>query len=278
MILVNAKFGPRKRKSKEVLEKAITAYLAALFHNGQLCGEYCYTWIEGLLNAHVVAARPDAMNIKHHSQRGIKHLRKVCALFGREPEWTVLDDEVKKRYPRWQTATFFFLYADALTWEPPIRRGNDGKYIPAYQIPLADEERSALYSWHRSYKMHDALWIESGSLEIPVYKQLASPHSGLSLSGRSICEAIEHATGIPTYYYLMRYWGRREGEAERTCPGCGHPWSVPRQSTIRRTFWNFAFCCEECRLVSHEADMCDDERNARIGEYCRTVKKSGFHS
>lgn len=33
--------------------------------------------------------------------------------------------------------------------------------------------------------------------------------------------------------------------------------------------WNFHFQCHDCRLVSHEADSCEDERHARIGEYKR---------
>jgi len=75
-------------------------------------------------------------------------------------------------------------------------------------------------SWQRSGRD----WLLSGALEIPAYKKLADPTSELSVNGRELCARIEKATQKPTYYFLMRYWGRNDGEATRSRPLCGAKW------------------------------------------------------
>lgn len=79
-------------------------------------------------------------------------------------------------------------------------------------------------------------------------------------------KAVEVATGKPTFYYLLRYWGRREGEEQRLCPGCGNPWVQHHDGDDNGLGW-FDFCCALCRLVSQQATSFEDERHARIGEW-----------
>ena len=112
-------------------------------------------------------------------------------------------------------------YVDFLS---PICAGSDGRPFPPYLLPLSAREKEAICFWARSCRCHDEIQIDCGALEIPAYKELAAPESVLSQKGRRICRDIEAATDIPTYYYLMRYWGRRDGEASRVCPSCGGPW------------------------------------------------------
>src|SRR5438445_471788 len=96
--------------------------------------------------------------------------------------------------------------------------------------PRGDNNRTQLedvaesYYWQSYYVEHDNIWLGSGTLEIGAYRELADPNSGLSEHGRSLCREIEAATKVPTFYYLLRFWGRAKGEDQRRCPGCGGEW------------------------------------------------------
>jgi len=153
-------------------------------------------------------------------------------------------------------------------------RGDNGKPIPVYRLPGTHEDREAIYFWQRTYHEYNGIWLGCGELEIPVYKQLADPSSELSQKGREICRAVEKAIRIPTYYFLMRYWGRRSGEDERLCPGCGRAWLSRYPTDHPRGWWQFAFQCHNCRLVSQVADCDEDERHAVIGEYTKQRKEN----
>jgi hypothetical protein len=85
MILANVIFGSRRRNEPDQLEDVAESYLGALFHSGQLCGEYFLTWTRGRLNAHVLLAGRAATEPRYHSRYGKKELKKVTDAFGREP-------------------------------------------------------------------------------------------------------------------------------------------------------------------------------------------------
>jgi predicted nucleic acid-binding Zn ribbon protein len=160
------------------------------------------------------------------------------------------------------------LFTHKNDWESPICRGDNGESVPLYFLPGEHEDREKIYFLQQEYRDYDSIWMSCGELEIPVYKQLATPDSELSSTGRELCTYIEEATGIPTYYYMMRYWGRRAGEEDRKCPGCGKNWSKKHHQKTKSTpFHIFDFMCEHCRLVSHTSNTSDDERHAVIGEW-----------
>lgn len=267
MFLANIQFGKKWHKSKEFYEDLIQSYLASLLHNGQLCGEYFFTWTDKILNAHATLSHPAAFELSYHSDWGKKNLNEIIQAFGNEPTWILLDDDIPKKLPDYKNSPFLYLFTSAFRWESSIRRGDNGKPISPIMLPISSEIKGNLYGWERSYRQYDNIWLDCGVFEIPMYKQLATPQSELSVEGRKICAEVEKATGVPTYYYLMRYWGRREGENQRRCPTCGNQWAIEQQKTKNEKFWNFHFQCHECRLVSHEANSYDDERHARIGEY-----------
>ena len=148
-------------------------------------------------------------------------------------------------------------------------------------LPVAFEHKEQLYFWQRSYYHHDNIWLGSGALEIGAYRQLADPASELAEHGRDLCREIETATGVPTFYYLMRYWGRLKGEEQRLCPGCGTAWRTERSREWPGRFWQFDFNCDRCRLVSHLGVSTDGGRHTRIGEFDekrkanQTVQRTG---
>lgn len=267
MILANVSFGTARGQAVEQLEDAAEGYLASLFHSGQLCGEYFHAWTKGQFNAYVMLSGPAAYEWKFHSARGKRELRKVATFFGRQPRWKLLDDDTTKRQVSWKRAPSLYLFTHAFNWASPVCRGDTGEPVPMHTLPISFVQKEDLYRWQRSYCEHDRIWLGSGALEIAAYRQLVEPESDLSRSGRDLSRDIEAATGVPTFYYLMRYWGRRKGDEERRCPGCGATWRVSGEIVKPARFFEFGFRCKSCRLVSNLADCPDGCRHARIGEF-----------
>ena len=274
MILHEVTFGPVDRKNRQDAEIFVEYYLAALLHNGQVCGEYFIVVKKGSLTALLSLSGMKAKSLRYHCKYGKKRFKQIKEFFGKPPQWKLLEDVGPKRDTTWMGAPFLYLCTDHLTWESPLCRGDNGKPIPLYRLPGAHEDREAIYFWQDAYHAYDAIWMKCSALEIPVYKQLADPSSELSQQGLKICKAIEKVTGVPTYYYLTRYWGRRDNEDKRKCPGCGSAWRMANPSHRSSGFWHFAFQCKRCRLVSHLADSNDDERHAVIGEFHPKLPKS----
>jgi predicted nucleic acid-binding Zn ribbon protein len=273
MVLANVKFGRSGKQSKSELEDLVQTYLARLLHQGQLCTEYFYAWTDGILNAYVHIPGPNAHALRYHSNYGKETLAEVKKAFGKYPEWKLLEDGNRKWSSTWRRAPFLYLFTHAFDDEPPFSRGDNGKPVPSYLFSIPDRERENIYFWQHTYRHHDNIWLGSGTLEFPAYRELADPNSGLSKDGRDLCRQIEKVTRIPTYYFLMRYWGRRNNEDKRKCPGCGQPWRTKHATEKRTGFWQFAFQCHKCRLVSHCGDSLDDERHAAIGEFKIEKKK-----
>jgi len=269
MFLVQITFGSDggDRRHRESLKHSAEDYLSALSWNGQVCGECLLTWSNAQLIAYTRVPRPDSFAKHHHSQWGASALNKLTEAFGCDPDWRIIDDDVPKRFPSWRRSSSFYLFTHALDEASPVCCGDSGEPIPVYLLPISDQDRRDLYSWSGSYQDLDKVWLASGALEIPAYKQLADPTSELSVTGRELCARIEKATQKPTFYYLTRYWGRNDGEATRPCPLCGGEWRLSDQNEDIASFHKFPFKCDSCRLVSHIAVSTEDERRARIGEY-----------
>lgn len=266
MVLANITFGNLGQNKRDELEDAAEAYLASLFKGGQICGERFLSWSKGRLNAHVLLAAPNAMKPRFHSARGKKNLAEVIHAFGREPVWKILDDDAGKTSSGWRGAPFLYLFTNWIDWYSPVSRGDGKRPVPLFTLPVSDTIKEDLYGWQRSYRELDGVWMGSGPLEVAAYRQLADPRSVLAEDGRRLCGEIESGTGIPVFYYLMRYWGRSRGEEGRVCPGCGNDWRTSEPGSGRK-FHQFHFKCEACRLVSHLGKSTDGGRHARIGEF-----------
>ena len=267
MILAKITFGKAGRRNPSDLEELALNYLAAALHNGQICGEYSYAWNKGTLSAYTHLANPAALAANHHTKWSLKRRREVIRSFGHEPRCAILEDVPLQKPGVWRKAPFLYLFTHAFDSAPPVSRGDTGVPVPSYLLPISYEGREQLYFWQANYGHHDHLWLASGALEIPAYRQLADPGSELSQHGRDLCRAIQRATGIPTFYYLMRYWGRLGAEETRRCPGCGRRWRTRYLGSEESPFWHFHFRCGRCRLVSHVGVSTDGGRHTRIGEY-----------
>lgn len=272
MILYKLIFGAVPAGKRADAEDAAENYINVLRRNGQACGDYFHVMQRGKLCAYVHLAGIRALSHRYRTPWETKELKKVRAIFQRSPSWVLSDDEVPMRDTTWTNAPFLYLFTTMFESESPLCRGDDGRRIPLYRLPGPHGDRETIYNWKGIYRDHDAIWIQCGDLEIPAYKQLASPDSKLSQHGRHICRKIESATGIPTYYFLMRYWGRPGVEENRPCPGCGRPWRTSHDINHPGGFWQFAFQCKRCRLVSHVGDSYDGGRHVRIGEWTGSTR------
>jgi predicted nucleic acid-binding Zn ribbon protein len=183
MILANITFGARRKMATDRLEDVAESYFGALFHSGQLCGEYLLAWTRGRLNAHVLLASRGATEPRYHSRYGKKELKKVINAFGMQPVWRILDDDAKARPSSWRGAPFLYLFTHAFDWASPVCRGDGKPPIPLFILPVPFELKEQLYFWQRSFFEHDHIWRGSGALEIGAYRQLADPGSELAKDG-----------------------------------------------------------------------------------------------
>ena len=291
MILHKITFGKIHPSTRQEAEDMADDYLRMLSGNGQAGSGYAFVAQDGLLCAYIDLAGNQATKLKYHNNYGREQLKNVIAWFGQDPVWERLDDYGPWRDTIWTNAPFLFLTTCTLDGESPLFRGDTGARIPLYRLPDhqvppddrlfskddiffgAHKYRADIGNWQHSYHNHDSVWMRSGKLEFPAYKQLAFPDSELSETGRDLCKHVESATGVPTYYYLHRYYGRPEGEAMRKCPGCGRRWRTRHPLVVETGYWHrFAFKCDKCRLVSHVAADDDEPKYAHIGEW-RAAKK-----
>lgn len=251
---------------KKILEIA-NEYLSSLILNGQIWGDFQLGKSNGILEGYVTLPEKDAIDLKYTSSYGKSlhdKLKKQCR---EDLKWSFLTDNEGITWENWKESNFLFLRTNFLDNSSPVNipKTVNGVPVPLYLIPIEDELREYIYRWCDAYRAHDQLWIGSGVLEMMAYEQITNMESDLSIEGRDYCSAIEHATGIPTYYYQYRYFGYFRGEENRSCPICGKAW---RQSNTKdKNFKEFQFKCESCRIVSHEGDSKEDDTLACIGDF-----------
>ncbi|MEM7248121.1 MAG: DUF2310 family Zn-ribbon-containing protein [Acidobacteriota bacterium] len=256
----------------EDVDELLDCYLGGLQRNGQVAGDPIHSRCQGQHVAYANVVRPGSAEERHCSRYNRKYLGAIRELFGTDPTWELLADDVPDSFPDDDPPSSFYLFASSHDGCSPVRRCDTNEAHPSYLIPIDDDERERLYFWSREYNRTDGIWFFSGELETAAYEQLATPASCLSRYGRELCESIEKTLERPVYYYLLRHYGRAEGENARRCPGCGGPWrvedsGVARDSEGRRLFHDFDFQCEACRLVSHLGSTDDEPEMARFGEF-----------
>lgn len=276
MYLVKVSFGlMRKGASGDEGVDSVEEYLAALRRNGQISEEYLIANLARPLEAYAQVPRPNSLELRFFSSWGRRTLKKLREIFDRQPSYRLLERPDRSRFPSWRSARSLYLVTDMFDVRSPVRVPEFEDPIPLYLLPISSQQRDYLDRWAQKFRDHDRIWIGSGALEIPAYRQLADPKSELSQEGREHCKEIEAGTGKPTYYYLWRYYGRRKGESNRLCPVCGKDWTVRRHDSHTVRFARFDFRCRPCRLVSHMATSDEDERHARIGEFRSRRKSAG---
>lgn len=234
---------PRRRSAaaREALEDAVGSFVHVLRESGRTDGHALTYWRAGALHCVVRAASEAALRPGSFRDVLRDHWNAVRALGTRTPRRRRLDDEPTRRGER-RLPTELVLFVHCVEDGPPLSALALGRVVPSFLLDLGAALDDQLDRWARAYRAHDRVWLDSGHLELPAYRELASHRSALSKVGRALAARVESATGRPTYYYLMRYFALRRGEHRRRCPSCGGRWA--------RHGEHHAFRCEPCRLVS----------------------------
>lgn len=250
MLIAEGRFKRKSGASGENVKDHVLNYLGALAVNGQVYGDWQYGWADDELVVILHIPTIDAVATKHNSHRVTKAYELLLSFLSSKPSWKIITNVPDQKYAKAGAASFYYMYTNALTVEPPLRSGDNGNPIPTYLLYLKYRTREELSWWLNSSALHDAMWIQSGKLERAAYRQLADPKSELSESGRAVCREIETQTKIPTYYYLMRYHKLPGKQPREVCPDCGRKWLVLEYDEKLR-FWHFHLKCDNCRLVAH---------------------------
>jgi predicted nucleic acid-binding Zn ribbon protein len=271
MIFYQISFGFYNKNNLDEATDLVDNYLSRLSRNGQIDYDVTIVPWQKQVVAYVNALGLEADQLRSHSAAGKNYLEKLEKFFKQKPIWNCNEDFPPKQKAIWKNASFLYLFTNNFHRDSPLHRGDNNDMIPLYRVPITDNIRDDIYYWQGYYREWDNIWLGSDKFEITAYRMLADPRSELSLRGRESCLAIEKATGIPVYYYLLRYFGRKgENEKQRKCPCCGNSWFVehPQQSVYKpKLFYQFDFQCPNCRLVSNLADGEIKSRYAKIGEY-----------
>ncbi len=269
MYLCDCYFYPKKTSSK--FSDLIDLYSSSLLKNGNIYGDYIIAWFHDSVRISFLIPSKNSLSKKYLSEYTRNCLEELNTYCSRSPRFNIVrNQEYGRSILDISKEDCLYLFTHFLEKSSPVSSGKTGNPVPLYVLPVSDIVKERLYFWMQEYKSLDRIYICSGDLELPAYKQLANPQSGLSKEGRVLCLDIEKAIKKPVFYYLHRYWGRKDKdrENERPCPGCGGKWRREQSNNSIRDgiFW-FDFKCQSCRLVSHEATSFDNEKRAQIGEY-----------
>lgn len=235
--------GPR-----DAVEDAVWSYVASLEKNGNIWGEAIWTWTaqEKLTITCLVplesALEPDVGAVNVATARA-----ELEALVGQPIEWRLRGTPELSRAtgPELLQAPAFCLRTTMFDRTSPVVIGGSRESAPLYLLPLGERLREACVAWMRAYQAHDRIWIDSRDLESAAYAQMSSPDSELSRRGQTICADVERATGVPTYYFLYRYFVRDPRLGPEACPICKTSWSAGM-------LFERHLVCDACRLVSDE--------------------------
>ncbi len=235
------------------LLSAVEQYLAALRENGQLCGEAIVGWVRGVLRVSAYAARPDALHPQFHCEAASRYLAIARTHCRSDPYWRILDDAARQphEFAHWRSEPSLYLYTHAFLATSAIRAGSVGAPIPPYLFPLTDGQRRDLHYWASAYRQYERVWLDSGELELPAYRQLSDPRSELARRGRQFCQLIETATEVPTFYSLDYYPDRADAEQLASCPVCSKNWfrGEKHGRSPEDGIEFFDYRCDACRLL-----------------------------
>lgn len=248
MYLAEVFFPFGKARKKSAVADAAGDLIGCWYKNGQIWNrDWSLIADKTGIRAFLVLPERTALSGKHARKYVTDRLEKLAGL-GVEPfRVTILGRELETMAScRCRKPDAYYLFASHAS---PLWCGQCHQPVPLYRIPPTydDSEYHDLLGWRKDYLACDGLWF-SGLAERHQKRQLASPDSELSKTGRMLAAKVETLTGVPTYYYLFRYNGRSLAAEKATkCIVCAGDWLLEKR-------WDdFDFRCDRCRLISNIA-------------------------
>ena len=268
MFLVKFNIRPKKTSDSTKLEDSLESFGAALMRNRNIYGPYLLNRSGSEFSFVAKAPEKTAFSRGNFTEWASKDLAmieqiigmKLKPVFSGRPEGNIKAEYV--------AAKELYFFAHAFTESSPVVTGNTGRAIPFYYLPINTQMRDDLYSWLQTYIQYDNIWLGSGKMEMPIYRQLADVHSDFNKKGLELARQLTKVSRKKTYYYLQRYWGFTENEEKLRCPSCGTKWYIHSEVLKKRNGLNwFNFRCNKCALVSHMGVSHDDSKRAKIGTF-----------
>jgi predicted nucleic acid-binding Zn ribbon protein len=251
MFVVEGIFNPAVSLEPEQVQEVIDLLLGALRMNGQILGrEYPIVSVGEGYQTFLFVPEENSLNKYIANTYVLKWLNKMDEL-GIEYTWRMLGPEsCSDHICKCEKPKSYILYTTYVSLESPIRCGECFGSIPLYRLPATrDDEYVDIITWQSDYKACDTLQMNCSTGERFGLSQLSKHDSSLTKRGREICNRITIATGIPTYYYLLKSNGKGlKTEQARKCPSCNGEWLL--QPPLHGLF---NFQCATCRLLSNIA-------------------------
>lgn len=141
---------------------------------------------------------------------------------------------------------FHILFTTHLDSCSPVYDGEVFQPIPLYRLENGYALSKRILRWQENWQACDQLQMSGKLLEKEALAQISEVDSELGQEGRAICQAIEEASQIPTFYYLYRLGSDEAVEHHRRCPVCEGEWKLAEPLHDI-----FHFKCDKCRLVSN---------------------------
>lgn len=252
MYLAQVTFKIIKKNNAEVQESKIDSLLGCLRMNGNILGrEMPLVQESKVYRAYLSLPDKDAFQKKTFSEYVGKVIKELSDVGLGQPEIKILGkdpqepDACECRRPSW-----FILFTNYVTIQPPLRCGRCFSPFPLYRIPkLASGDYYEAICWQSNYQACDTLQMNCEVGERFGTKQMSDYDSSLTKEGLKVCREIERVTKKKVYYYLFRYNGKsHEKELEKKCPNCGGDWLLKK--SLHKLF---DFKCDKCRLLSNIA-------------------------
>lgn len=248
MHIIKLNFTGKNVGSEEFLESA-DSYMRSLYGSKQIINEeFPYDIIDNGLSVNLYCPEPDSFEEKNSTEYGKSWRKKIeeeleCKL---EFVYKGLHPELDKFniHTKWE---FLILRSNYLS---PLYEGKSFEPIPLYKIPYTYHDKKCyndINFWENNYGRVYGLWFNGAVGERWAQNQLQIHNSELSKQGIECCKRIEELTKVPTYYFLFNYraWGRKKDAAWK-CPSCNGDWLIENKTFND----NFAFKCDDCRLIS----------------------------
>lgn len=236
-------------------EAAIRQYIETLIFNGQVLGrEFPTAWQQDTFVSRLVLPAEDALQAKHHSQRGLAAQQQLANAGLAYPKIQILGmDLMSQHTDPDNNGTEYILYCRFSDTCSPLRSAAHLAPIPLYQLATAQGDHEALIRWQLQYQAIDEIQMQhSRVLSKSAERSLQQLHSKLNRQGRRLAKQLAQQNKVKVYYAL--YSGSSANcaaEATKPCPGCGKDWRLPQPQAQL-----FDFKCDNCNLVSNIAWDC----------------------
>lgn len=241
----------------------ITFFIGCLRREGHVFGEEVLGVIEGEIICSVYCYEEFEMIKACESEHSKNELKKIVETFQQEPRICFGNRRKEISFAQ-KTFKTLLLYTHFLDNSTPIVNPHTGIAIPMYKLKIDYKTKEGLLHWQDKYKAIDRLFmLGTGKNEIKNYKEIADPFSEFNQETAKMAADLEEETGIPTYYYLHRYYSFGPSEANLPCPICKKPWTKSSKFRVKLKFIDWI--CHNCRVMSCLGVSEEGKRKASIG-------------